>query len=59
MSTLIREGAICDSEGHEFNFGVCIDCEHVDADYDPTPHGAELVTDWADSPSYKGLEQAA
>lgn len=58
MSTLIREGAICDSEGHEFNFGVCIDCDATGEDYDPTPHGAELVSDPADLPSYKALVAA-
>jgi hypothetical protein len=40
---------------HEFNFGICIDCEEEDPDYDPTPYGVELVTDWADAPSNKGL----
>lgn len=59
MSTLIKEGAICESEGHEFSFGTCIDCGETDEDYDPTPYGAEMVTDWADSLSYKGMWEAA
>lgn len=49
---------LCEAEGHEFEHGMCVDCGEVDEDYDPTPHGAHLVTDWTDSPSYVGMVTA-
>jgi hypothetical protein len=45
---------LCDVEGHEFHLAVCLICEDVDEDYDPTPQGEELVTDHADSSDYSG-----
>jgi hypothetical protein len=50
---------ICETEGHEYNFGICVDCDHTDEDYDPTPQGEELVTDRVDMSSYAGLKAAA
>jgi hypothetical protein len=48
------EPTTCEVEGHEFHVGVCLICEEVDDDYDPTPQGEELVTDHADSSDYAG-----
>lgn len=55
----LEDAPICDTEGHEYSFGICVDCEHVDEDYDPTPQGEELVTDRADMSSYAGMGAAA
>ena len=54
----MEEPSVCDIDGHEFNFGLC-DCGEVSEDYDPTPYGAELVTDPYYSPSYKVTGVAA
>ena len=44
---------ICALEGHDFEHGPrCLDCDAVNPDYDPTPQGAEMVTDNDSSSSY-------
>lgn len=51
---------ICELEGHDFEHGPrCLDCDAVNPDYDPTPHGAELVTDPVDAVDYAGIWDAA
>jgi hypothetical protein len=26
----------CQTEGHEYDFGICLDCDHVDPAFEPT-----------------------
>jgi hypothetical protein len=54
QATLDKIGASAGCCDHEFHLGVCLICEEVDEDYDPTPMGEELVTDHADSSDYSG-----
>jgi hypothetical protein len=55
MSNNQPEPSICDTDGHEYNFGVCVDCEDIDETYDPTPDTREQITAGYVNPSYERL----
>jgi hypothetical protein len=42
-----------EEHNHEYVGGHCLDCDDVDADFDPTPYG--VLIDNVDALSYRGL----
>jgi hypothetical protein len=30
-----QQTATCETEGHEYSFGICLDCNHIDPAFEP------------------------
>ena len=36
VTTIAPTPPACDTLGHEYNFGICLDCDQPQPDYEPT-----------------------